>query len=120
LDRFKDGYGSVRVRVVHIRFNSGRVKIDRSETDWVIAGVDHFGSYQILGSDRLWVGLLQIFGSKSVVFILDVGSGMNSGCSVQVSGLGSVLPDLVASISLHYFILVFFFLFSLKIEIFLT
>ena len=28
-----------------------------------------------------------MFGSKSVVFISDVGSGMDSGCSVQVSGL---------------------------------
>jgi len=37
------------------------------ETDWVISGVCHFGSYQILGSVRLWVGLLEMFGSKSVV-----------------------------------------------------
>ena len=62
---------------------------------WVISGVGHFGSYQILGSVRLWVGLLQMFGSKSVVFISDVGSGMDSGCSVRVSGIGSVLPGLV-------------------------
>ena len=39
--------------------------------------------------DRLWVGLFRVFGSKPVVFISDVGSGMDSGCSVWVSGLGS-------------------------------
>ena len=65
------------------------------ETGWVISGVGHFGSYQILGSVRLWIGLLQMFGSKSVVFNSDVGSGMDSGCSVRISGLGSVLPGLV-------------------------
>ena len=69
------------------------------ETGWVISGVGHFSSYQILGSVRLWVGLLQMFGSKSVVFNSDVGSGIDSGCSVRVSGLGSVLPGLVVFIA---------------------
>ena len=54
----------------------------------------HFGSCSIFGSVRLWVGLLRVFGSKPVVFISDVGSGMDSGCSVRVLGLGSVLPGL--------------------------
>ena len=70
-------FGLIRVGSKWIRF----------ETDWVISGVSHFGSYQILVSVRLWVGLLQMFGSKSVVFISDVGSGMDSGCSVRVSAL---------------------------------
>jgi len=35
-----------------------------------------------------------VFGSKPVVFISDVGSDMDSGRSVRVSGLGSVLPSL--------------------------
>jgi len=57
----------------------------------------HFGSCSIFGSVRLWVGLLWVFGSKPVVFISDVGSGMDSDCSVRVSGLGSVLPGLVTT-----------------------
>ena len=61
---------------------------------WVISGMGHFGSCSIFDSVRLWVGLLWVFASKLVVFILDVGSGMDSGCSVWVSGLGSVLPGL--------------------------
>jgi len=64
---------------------------------WVISGMSHFGSCSIFDSVRLWVGLLWVFGSKSVVFISDVGSGMDSGCSVRVSGLGSVLPGLLVS-----------------------
>jgi len=36
-----------------------------------------------------------VFGSKPVVFISDVGSGIDSGCSGRVSALGSVLPDLL-------------------------
>jgi len=55
----------------------------------------HFGSCSIFGSIRLWVGLLWVFGSKSVVFISNVGSGMDSGCSIRVSGLESILPGLV-------------------------
>jgi len=58
--------------------------------NWIISGMGHFRSCSIFGSVRLWVGLLWVFGSKSVVFILDVGSGMDSGCLVRVSGLGSV------------------------------
>jgi len=54
----------------------------------------HFGSCSIFGSVRLWVGLLWVFGSKPVVCISDVGSGMDSGYSVRVSGLGYVLPGL--------------------------
>ena len=61
---------------------------------WVISGMGNFGSCSIFGSVRLWVGLLWVFGSKPVVFISDIGSGMDSGCSVRVSGLGSVLPGL--------------------------
>ena len=37
-----------------------------------------------------------MFGSKRVVFILDVSSGIDSGCSVPISGLGSVLPGLIS------------------------
>ena len=62
---------------------------------WVISGMGHFGSCSIFGSVRLWVRLLWVFGSKPVVFISDVGSGMDSGCSIWVSGLGSVLPGLL-------------------------
>ena len=62
---------------------------------WVISGMGHLGSCSIFGSVRLWVGLLWVFGSKSVVFISDVSSGMNSSSLVRVSGLGSVLPGLV-------------------------
>ena len=40
-----------------------------------------------------------MFGSKSAVFISGVGSGMDSGCSVRVSGLGSVLPGLVLKVT---------------------
>jgi len=35
-----------------------------------------------------------MFVPKPVVFISGVGSGMDSGCSVRVSGFGSVLPGL--------------------------
>jgi len=80
-------FGLIRVGSKWIGFEMGSV----------ISGVGHFGSYQIFGSVRLWVGLLQMFGSKSVVLISDVGSGMDSGCSVRVSGLGSVLPGLRAT-----------------------
>ena len=62
---------------------------------WFISGMGHFGSCSIFGSVRLWIGLLWVFGSKQVVFISDVGLGMDSGCSVWVSGLRSVLPGLV-------------------------
>ena len=61
---------------------------------WVILGMDHFGSYSIFGSVRLWVGLLWVFGSKPIVFISNVGSGTDLGCSVRVSGVGSILPGL--------------------------
>ena len=58
-------------------FTFGLVRVGSNwigfETDWVISGVGHFGSYQILGSVRLWVGLLKMFGLKTVVFFLDVG-----------------------------------------------
>ena len=62
--------------------------------DWVISSMGHFGSCSIFGSVRLWVGLLWVFGSKPVVFISNVGSGMNLGCSIRISGLWSVLPGL--------------------------
>jgi len=61
---------------------------------WVISGMGDFGSCSIFGSVRLWVGLFRVFGSKSVGLISDVSSGMGSGCSVRVSGLGSGLPGL--------------------------
>jgi len=81
-------FGLIRVGSKWIGFEMGRV----------ISGVGHFGSYQIFGSVRLRVGLLQMFGSKSVVFISDVGSGLDSGCSVRVSDFGSVLPGLVLTV----------------------
>ena len=62
---------------------------------WVISGIGHFGSCSIFGSVRLWVGLLWVFGSKLVVFISNVGLGMDSGCSIRVSGLKFVLPGLM-------------------------
>ena len=77
----------------------------------VYFGLGQYGSgLKWVGSFRVWVisGHVQSsvrFGSvmgrvtlgvrvKPVVFISDVGSGMDSGCSVRVSGLGSVLPGL--------------------------
>ena len=67
----------------------------------VISGRGHFGSCSIFDSVRLWVGLLWVFGSKPVAFISDVALGMDSGCSVRVSGLGFVLPGL--SVGMHVF-----------------
>ena len=65
---------------------------------WVISDMGHLGSCSIFSSVRFWVGLLWVFGSKPVVFISDVGLGMDSGCSIRVSGLGSVLLGTVATI----------------------
>ena len=50
-------FGLIRVGSKWIGFEMGSV----------ISGVGHFGSYQIFGSVRLRVGLLQMFGSTSVV-----------------------------------------------------
>ena len=65
---------------------------------WVILDMGHFRLCSIFGSVRLWIGLLWVFGSKPIVFISDVGSGMDSGCSVRVSGLRYVLPGLMPTV----------------------
>ena len=61
---------------------------------WAILGVGHFDSCSIFSSVWLWVGLLRVFGLKSVGLISDVNSDMGLGCSVWVLGLGFVLPRL--------------------------
>ena len=55
----------------------------------VISGVGNVGSCYNSGLVRLWIGLLWVFRSKSVHPISGVGSGMDPGHSVRVSGLGS-------------------------------
>ena len=63
----------------------------------VISGVGHFGCGSISGFVRLSIDLRWVFGSKSVQPISGVGSGMDPGQSVRVSGFGSVLPGLDAN-----------------------
>ena len=77
-------FDSLRVESLWIGFELGRV----------ISGVGYFRSCYNSGFVRFWIGLLQVFGSKSVHPISDVGSGMDQGRSVWVSGLGSVLSGL--------------------------
>jgi len=60
----------------------------------VISGMGNFGSGNNLGFVRLWIGLLRVFGSKSVHPISGVGSGTDPGRSVRVSDFGSVLSGL--------------------------
>ena len=69
-------------------FSSLQVRSQRSgfELGQVILGVGHFGCGSISGFVRLWIGLCQVFGSKSVQPISGVGSGMDQGQSVRVSG----------------------------------
>jgi len=65
----------------------------------VISGVRNFGSRYNSGFIQLRIGLLRVFGSKSVHPISGVSSGMDPGRSVRVSGFGSVLPGLGLDLS---------------------
>jgi len=64
---------------------------------WAISGVDRSGSCSIFGSVWLWVGLLRVFGLRSVDLIADVSSDMGLGCSIWVLGLWSILPAMHAT-----------------------
>ena len=77
-------FGSLRFGSLRFRFELG----------WVISGVGDFGLCYNSGFVRLWIGLLLVFGSKSVHPISGDGSGMGPGHLVRVSGLGSVFPGL--------------------------
>jgi len=68
-------FGSLRVGSLWIGFELGGV----------ISGVGHFNS--CYNSGWLWIGLLRVFGSKSVHPILGVGLGMDLDCLVWVSSL---------------------------------
>ena len=56
--------------------------------------MSHFSSCYNTGFVRLWIGLLHVFGSKSVHTIFGISSGIDPGRSVQISGLGSYLVGL--------------------------
>jgi len=116
-------YTSVQVifglGIIGVGFNSGQIESSRNrigfkmgivrvgfglsifeslrfgfELGRVISGVGDFGSHYNSGFARLRIGLLRVFGSKSVHPISDVGSGMDLDRSVRLSGLGSVLLGL--------------------------
>ena len=80
-----------------VHFRSGSLGVGFT---WgrVISDVGHFGCGSISGFVRLWIDLRRVFGSKSVQPISGVGSGMDPGQSVGVSGFGSVLPGLFMNI----------------------
>ena len=66
--------------------------------DRVTSGVGNCGLRYNSSFIQLRIGLLWVFGSKSVHPISGVGSGMDMDCSVRVSDLGSVLLGLDESI----------------------
>jgi len=103
LDRFQIGYGLVRVRFIHFRFTSGRLTADQV---WIASGrfgcrsfqfILQFGFHLVMDqftSDvRIQISSSYFgcqFGYRSRL----LGSSMDPGRSVRVSGLGSVLPGM--------------------------
>ena len=86
---------SFKTGTARVRFGSLRFGFELSR---VTSGVGNFGSRYNSGFVRLQIGLLWVFGSKSVHPISGVGSGMDPDRSVRVSGLGSVLPGLLLGV----------------------
>jgi len=70
------GFGSSIFGSLRFGFELGRV----------ISGVGNFGSRYNSGFIQLRIGLLRVFGSKSVHHISGVGSDMDPGRSLRVSG----------------------------------
>ena len=66
-----------------LRFGSRRFGF---ELGHVISDMGNFGSWYNSGLVWLWIGLLRVFESKSVRLISGVGSGMDPGHSIRVSG----------------------------------
>ena len=69
--------------------------------EWVGLGHFGYGSFRVMFNLQFGSVLGRVplgVRSKPIVFISDVSSGMDSDCSVQVSGPRSVLPGLISCI----------------------
>ena len=89
---------SGRFGLGRVWFGSGRFRVNQ----FLVKYARHTKTSNFaenFGSGMVWVGSIRVSGPLSGEHISGVGSSMDPGHSVRVSGIGSVLPGLITLIS---------------------